>query len=307
MLRHLLTVLLLLVLTASALASEARPVTTGPVLTADLPKDAVLVGNQEGESGYTEQLTTSDGLANIVLLRRSGSVPTDDLLKELYPVAKNVKADEQYVIASYPAVLVTFSLGANEDSRAGVLVVFWTDTDTFAFAADATLDSYEGDKDYQGLFETWIESLNVFGTEEETKGTLPEGLQLTCALPENTELDMEIMENGDYTNSYLIDDSMATVLMAHREEATDASAFLKELYPEVKDAKAVEQLPIASYPAERLTFTIGDNEDTRRCVLVAISTDSGSFAFAAEVPSDFFADYQQTVEAWISSLDLIDG
>ena len=41
-------------------------------------------------------------------------------------------------------------MGENEDARAGVLVVLSTDTDTFAFAADASLDAYEGDEDYKG-------------------------------------------------------------------------------------------------------------------------------------------------------------
>jgi hypothetical protein len=309
--RRALAALLLLALAifVPALASSEQPSITGPVLTADLPKDAVLVGNDEDENGYTERLATSDGLANIILLRRDGSATADDILKELYPDAADVQTDNQALVGSYPAVRETFSLGANEDARVGVIVVFSTDTDTFAFAADAALDAYEGDEDYKGSFDIWIESLDVFDDIADVAGAVqPTGLTLSCALPEDAQpYDGKILENGDYTQPYLVGDGMAAVILARRDAATDAEAFLKDLYPEATDAKAISQQPVASYPAERLTFTNGENEDTRQGVLVAFSTDSGSFAFVAEISADSYDDYKDTVEAWISSLDLIDG
>ena len=134
------------------------------------------------------------------------------------------------------------------------------------------------------------------------------GLKLTCTLPENAQPDGgAVLENGDYTQPYLIDDGMAVVTLARRAEETGAQAFVDELYPEAKEVKAIEQQPVGSYPAERLTFTTGENEDTRQCVLVAFSTDSGSFAFVAETPADAFEDYRQTIETWTASLDLVDG
>ena len=161
--RYVLTFLLILALAVSApaFAADAQPVGAGLVLTADLPKDAVLQDNGEDANGYTERLTTADGLANIVLLRRGGSVSADELMKELYPDAAGVATVDQPPIAAYPAVRETFSLGANEDSRAGVLVAFSTDAFTFAFAADAALDSYEGEEGYKGIFDTWIASLDL--------------------------------------------------------------------------------------------------------------------------------------------------
>lgn len=41
-------------------------------------------------------------------------------------------------------------------------------------------------------------------------------------------------------------------------------------------------------------------------MLVTFPTDSGSFAFTAEVPVDSYEAYQEAVEAWISSLNLLD-
>jgi len=162
--KRLLTALMLLVfaLPVPALAAGAAPRVIGLVLIGDLPKDAALVGLDEGADGYTERLLTSDGLAAITLTRRAGGATLKALLSELYPDAAGIEEAEQPPIASYPARRVNFTLGENEDARAGALVAFSTDTDTFAFAADAQLDAYEGDEDYKGMFDSWIGSLDLF-------------------------------------------------------------------------------------------------------------------------------------------------
>ncbi len=135
----------------------------------------------------------------------------------------------------------------------------------------------------------------------------PAGLFFAATLPESAQPDGgETLEDGSYTQPYLIDDGMAVAVMACRAGDVTAEAFLGELYPESREVAEADQAPVAAYPARRLTFLTGENEDTRQCVLVTFATDSGSFAFTAEVPVDSYEAYQEAVEAWISSLNLLD-
>lgn len=293
-----LVISLVLVLPALALAEET-PTVVGPVLVSQLPLDATLVENAATEDGgYTERLLTSDTYANIVLLRRTGAVAADAILAELYPEATDVTEVEQAPIAAYPAVRSSFTTGANEDTRFGTLVVFSTDTDTFAFAADVWADAFE---DYADLIEWWIEALDLF----DDSAYAPTGLVLTADLPEDMEqTGLGATENGDYIVRYLVYGT-AEVTMLRRAEAVSAQDLLAELYPDAQVAFEEEAAPVSSYPATRLNFTDGENEDACFGSLVLISTDAATFAFVAVAPLDQWdGDYSETVQIWIDSLGI---
>ncbi len=301
MIRRVLALVISLVLVLPALAlAEETPTVVGPVLISQLPLDATLVENAATEDGgYTERLLTADTYANITLLRRTGAVAADALLAELYPEATDVAEVDQAPIAAYPAVRDSFTTGANEDTRFGTLVVFSTDTDTFAFAVDVWADAAE---DYADLIEWWIESLDLF---DDSANYVPTGLVLTAELPEDMEqTGLGATENGDYTVRYLVYGT-AEVTMLRRAEALSAQDLLTELYPDAQVAFEEEAAPVSSYPATRLNFTDGENEDARFGSLVLISTDTASFAFVAVAPLDQWdGDYSETVQIWIDSLGI---
>lgn len=302
MIRRVLALFISLVLfvPAFALAEDTQTV-TGPVLVSQLPLDATLeedVATEDG--GYTEKLLTSDTYANIVLARRTGAVAADAFLAELYPDAADVAEAGQDPIAAYPAVRYTFTLGANEDTRFGTFVAFSTDTDTFAFAVDVWADASE---DYADLIEWWIEALDVF--DDSDSAAAQTGLVLTADLPADKELiGVGATQNGDYTQRYLVYGT-AVVTLLRRAEAVSAQDLLLSLYPDAQVAFEEEAASVGSYPATRLNFTTGENEDARFGSLVLISTDTAVFAFVAEAPYDQWdGDYSETVQIWIDSLSI---
>ncbi len=303
MIRRVLALLISLVFMIPALTvAEETSTTVGPVLVSQLPLDATLIENSETEDGgYTERLMTADSFAQIVLLRRTGAVAADALLSELYPEATDVAEAEQAPIAAYPALRYTFALGANEDARLGTIVVFSTDTDTFAFAVDVWADASEG---YADLIEWWIESLDVF---DDSAAFVATGLVLTAELPEDMEqIGLGATQNGDYTVRYLVYGA-AEVTMLRRAEAVSAQDLLLELYPDAQVAFEEDAAPVASYPATRLNFTDGENEDACFGSLVLIPTDEATFAFVATAPFDQWdGDYGETVQIWIDSLDIVE-
>lgn len=135
----------------------------------------------------------------------------------------------------------------------------------------------------------------------------PAGLFFAATLPESAQPDGgETLDDGSYTQPYLIDDGMAVVVMAYRAADVSTEALLGELYPGAWEVAEAEQAPVAFYPARRLTFLTGENEDTRQCALVTFLTDSGTFAFAVEISADFYEEYQDAAEAWIASMKLLD-
>ncbi|NLG24730.1 MAG: hypothetical protein GX558_05195 [Clostridiales bacterium] len=321
----------LLLMPCAALATEAEDPDLGEwsdewqdemVLVAQLPSDAVYLGAEEADGGYTQRLSTQDGLAAMVLVRRAGAVAAADLLKELYPDAQNVAEAGQDPVVAYPAARLTFALGQNQDSRAGVLVAFSTDADTFAMGVDVAADAWTGDDDYQTMAEMWFQSMDLFGGLSPDEAVQlwsqsegdefffeePEGLTLTAQLPDDTETDgAAVMDNGDYTQAYFVDNALAIVTVARRAADATAQDLLDELYPEAENVIQVEQAPIAAYPATRIAFTQGDATIGVKGVLVHIPTDAGAFAFAVDVDARSYDDYQDAIEQWIASIDFIDA
>jgi len=308
MIRRISTMLLVaaLLIHVALPAASAQQVLSQAVLVADLPKDAVYVGTEETEDGYTERLTTADGLASIIMLKRAGEHTADEVLQELYPEAVGAVAVEQAPIAAYPAVRMVFSLGSNEDTRAGVLVAFSTDTDTFALAVDVAADAYELNEDYRAMIEWWIESLDVFDGSAPTY-TQPAGQVLTAALPDAAATEGAVVdEDGAYTQQYIVDEGIVSVILARRIGEWTAQTVLGDLFPDASGVTEVEQASLANFPASRLTFSLGENEDSRAGTLVVISTNGGTFALAVTVRLDDAQDYSDVVEEWISSLNLIE-
>lgn len=304
MIRRILTLVLLLAMMSPASFAEAvQPQATGLVLTAELPADAVLEGTDVVDGGYTQRLTTADGMVAIRMLRRTGGLSLRELMAQELPDVTSFLEGDAALVGSYPAARADFTYGENEDARIGVIVALSTDTDSFAFIADAALDAYNGDDGYRGKIEAWVASLDVRDEKVLT------GLRLTAALPEDAqEIAVDVQENGDYTQQYAVDSGKAIVVMARRLAAPTAAEMLGEMCPAAEKIKQAKQKTIGSYPAERLTFTDGKGKDARSGLLVALYTDSGSFAFVVRVKSDAYnKKYKKTVEAWITSLDFIDG
>ena len=62
-----------------------------------------------------------------------------------------------------------------------------------------------------------------------------------------------------------------------------------------------------TYPAWRVTYLTGENEDTRQNTDIYIQTDAWDFYFHTDVPIDNAKDYSAVIESWIASFTLTDA
>ncbi len=142
--------------------------------------------------------------------------------------------------------------------------------------------------------------------------TLPANAQVV--LTGNFGSDAELLsygegEDGGYSEALLID---AGVLITTGREPIEAGrndtldAMLDSAFSDAYDIFVVEMYPVAGYPAERVRFSLGGNEDTRIVDLIYIPTDVWIFYAEISVPADWQADYADLVETWVESIDLFD-
>jgi hypothetical protein len=62
-----------------------------------------------------------------------------------------------------------------------------------------------------------------------------------------------------------------------------------------------------TYPAWRISYTTGENEDTCQNTDIYIQTDAWDFYFHTSVPVDYAEDYSAIIESWIASFNLIES
>lgn len=147
-------------------------------------------------------------------------------------------------------------------------------------------------------------------------------LLLACALPANAQVvlvgsfgaNAEMLsytegEQGGYSESLLVDDGvLITTGREAREEGRNDTidAALASGYSDAYDILIVDMQPIAGYPAERVRFYQGSNEDTHIVDYVYIPTDDWVFFAEISVPADWRGDYAELVDVWVDSIDLFD-
>ena len=146
----------LMLLCSCALAEEST--FTGKILVGTLPKDAVLIRNDESADGYIEELEY-DGLATIVLGCFATSHALDAYLDGYDPIDEAVD-DGMPVICGTEATHISFTSGENEDSCVVNAYSFGAEEHVYLFLVSVDADAYV-DEDYPELIETWISSLEL--------------------------------------------------------------------------------------------------------------------------------------------------
>ncbi len=116
-------------------------------------------------------------------------------------------------------------------------------------------------------------------------------------------------EDGTYREELLFDSMISIVTerlagVDYTEEAVASQIEylnidgLADLYIE-QDSALSEQL---TYPAWRVTYATGTNEDARNNLDIYIQTEGWDFRFHTATPADAYADYSDIIESWIESL-----
>jgi hypothetical protein len=309
--RRILPAILAILLLIPAFA-QADSLDDGPILTAQLPRDVFYIGTEEMEDGYVEWLMTSDELVQITMMRLDGAMSPYDLLSALYPYAWDVLEIDQNPISYYPATRFIY-VPDLEGQFYGTLVVIPTDGYTLAFAVDVYMDAYDGEDGYWELIEWWIESLDVFDDGVSASNAIPPesptGLTLMADLPEDAyPLGTDFYENGDYNELFLLPEYNVLLTLSRRAGDVDLPTVLDSLYPLARDVIFVDQDPVLAYPATRILFNSGENEDTRTCALIVFATDTYTFALAVDAPIDIIIDeeIEWFADSLIDTADLIE-
>ena len=117
------------------------------------------------------------------------------------------------------------------------------------------------------------------------------------------------MEDGAYSQALLVDGGVLIttgrdVLAPGVNDTLDAA--IASAYPDAYDILIMDMDPVAGYPAERIRFYQGDNEDTHIVDYVYVPTDAWVFYAEISVPMEWRDDYEDLVDAWVASIDLFD-
>ena len=156
-------------------------------------------------------------------------------------------------------------------------------------------------------------------------GNAINGLVLVGDLPKDAELaDEKSDDEGNYYQELATSDG-AFIIATFRQKVNDdypmempLPDFLQKALAleEVPEMEAVPVEPVAAYPADRVRFQLGENEDTSIEDVVVIRTDEYYFIFLAHTSADIYYGYTdgfeeddaaQIIDAWVESLDLFDS
>lgn len=134
------------------------------------------------------------------------------------------------------------------------------------------------------------------------------------ALPDGVELIEEVKgENGISHTRWLYDSMVlieSTSVECTEANVEDIATQIEKLngndtsdfYAAIDDTMSQK----FTYPVWRISYYTGSNEDTRTNVDIYIQTDSMDYWFHTSTPSDFYEDYEESIETWIASLAFAD-
>lgn len=147
----------------------------------------------------------------------------------------------------------------------------------------------------------------------ETTAPAIKGLVLTVpVLVKNVDTISSVVNaDGTYREELLYDGMVSIVDESLAGVESTKEAISKQITSlndvEVSDMTVAQDATIStklSYPAWRITYTTGANEDTRANVDIYIQTDSGDFRFHTSTPVDAYDEYKESIESWIESFGL---
>lgn len=122
-------------------------------------------------------------------------------------------------------------------------------------------------------------------------------------LPDLSEYDAD----GGFLESFLYDGAVLVQFAAFPGANTPESALEAMVGITGADVSNMkrETVHVNDQDAQRLRYTIGTEEDTRRCEDVLAVTEEGAMLFRTATPADLWDVYSGQVEAWLGSLRVV--
>ncbi len=130
---------------------------SGRILIGNLPKDAIVIRNEENADGYIEELEY-DGLATIALCCFSTGHARDAYLDGYSPDNEQI-LDDGSMVCGVQADHHTFTSGENEDYNVVNAYSFEADGHVYLFLVSVDGDAYEDG--YPEMIQTWLDSLEL--------------------------------------------------------------------------------------------------------------------------------------------------
>lgn len=218
---------------------------------------------------------------------------------------------------TYPAYRIEYTTGENEDKCKAVDIYVETQDWAYIFHTLTPIDSFD---DYSALIDEWIGTLHL----EEISGPASYDADAVNAYPhfemplsgDQVELiDAEQYSDIEYDEYYAYDGGQ--VVFAYEryqpcEDGEDAvKAFVADLHSdELTDLNVSQDDDLTaslSYPTYRAEYTTGANEDTTQNVDIIALLDNCMLNFHVETNADMYSDYQQLIEGWIATLEIVDA
>lgn len=124
---------------------------------------------------------------------------------------------------------------------------------------------------------------------------------------EFVEYGSEVFGDGTFTDAYVYESMVGVTFarLAFGAEASEVGMVIAQragIDPE--DMVRTEEESLDGYPAYRLEYTIGSNEDTRHSIDKVFVDEAESVIhwFHCAIPVDWYEDYKDITEEWIDNL-----
>lgn len=119
-------------------------------------------------------------------------------------------------------------------------------------------------------------------------------------------------EDGTFCEEYLYNDSIGVVIERLAPRPYDADAPLEAVLAREYGAKGITVNADdavsnrLTYPAWRVDYTTGANEDKRICTDIYVQAELNDFRFHIGIPADIYEESSALAEQWISTLMLVE-
>lgn len=258
-------------------------------------------------SGSNEALAAVNALAEA-----QGIMAQDMTITDTYEVNDDVNA------ATYTVYRIEYMTGSNEDACNNVDVYYEGADWAYRFHAQIPADFYQ---DYSEKLEGWIANLTI------SDATAPAYYENSIIddyahfdmqnAEDQTELvDYEEYSDISYSQTYLYDGGVVTYSFERYTACSDGDDVYLFLAADVYASKTDEELTMTedddltarlSYPAYRIEYMTGSNEDTCQNMDVAALLDDCTLLFHVSASLDNYEEYQSIIEGWIDALEIVDA
>lgn len=292
-------------------------------LSGELDGDSIemtMVYQEDGGTNFVEYVV--DDTVVVSYERHAPTVGSEAALALVREMAEaqGVTADNLTIVdaadvsaqLTYPAYRIEYTTGANEDMCKAVDIYVETQDWAYVFHTLTPVDSFDA---YSAKIDGWIATLRL----EEISGPVLYDGDAVDAYPyfnmplsgdQVEAIDAEMYSDIEYSEYYAYDGGNVIFSYERYEPFADADNVADSMYAGIEGVNVVKDEELTakfSYPTYRAEYVTGENEDTAQCIDVISMLDDCVLCFHVETSADMYEEYQQVIEGWIATLEIVDA